>query len=233
MLYGNGEKVKKIIIFLVSLATMTLFFVTQTCFADWMITATPTVPYGAAGEDGIFGTWDDPIPLPGEIFFLGMVSGYTGFLDRAAGRYAGEQGSRVTVNSDLRTEIFQINANTFRYVWTLSNRGSADMIAYFDTNGAWWPNFITVTNNFGTIELDGSANAPFDLSTAPSREVQTVVGGPPIPLQWGGQWNPESGAGAESRQPSSVPEPKILVLLSLGLIGLGSHRNLFKYKGRE
>jgi hypothetical protein len=226
-LYGNGGKMKKTTIFFVSLAMMTLFF-SVPAFADWMINAIPTVPYGAAGEDGIFGTWDDPVPLPGEIFFLGMVSGYTGFLDRDAGRYPGEQGSRVTVNSDLRTEIFQINANTFRYVWTLSNRGSADMIAYFDTNGPWWPNFITVKNNFGTIELDGSANAPFDLSTAPRSEVQTVVGGPPIPLQWGGQWNPESGTEAESRQPSSVPEPTVLVLLSLGLIGLGCHENQWK-----
>ncbi len=174
---------------------------------------------GDWGPDGIPDTPDDPPWVIGEI--RGITSGFSGgsYL-RPPGRVPNEVGGLLTADANMMTTVVRTGINTYDYTWKLTNTGTGDLVDYFDTGGQ--PDFITVLNNFGFPELDGTAIAPVDLTTAPSTETQTRKNaGPPRIAFWGGGWNPETKTEASFLTPTSVPESSsVLAILTFGVLGI-------------
>ncbi len=120
----------------------------------------------------------------------GITSGYSGTYVNSAGE--------VKVAATSLTSVVKKKGDVWDYLWTITNFGNGDFIAYF---GPKPPNFLK-----GILKPGGT-------------QVDSATGGPPVLLAWGGQWNPEVGAEAPELQPSAIPLPASALLL-IGALGL-------------
>lgn len=145
---------------------------------------------------------------------VGLTSSYTG------GLYTGPAGFDLTANVTLESTAIPIGGGKWQYDWTITNNGTGPLVEYL---GPKPPNFLQSPPLFGTAGPDRIPGNGDDVGA--ESESDSMIGGRPVIVRWGGRWNPATGLDADRLAP--VPLPASLPLLGgalLLLFGKGRKR---------